>query len=163
MIPPPSTPLDDEEGPTELASPPCWLGQFDPFHRETPEPEPAAVPRPDRLVRNRLYLIRPGFQHESRGPFYCPGCVELIGLLESYPALKARVDVRFVDFPRPRAELVALLGEANQSCPVMILADDSTPPSSCDFVRQANGFSFIEGPREIGTYLARLHGTGLPF
>ena len=37
------------------------------------------------------------------------------------------LDVRYVDFPRPRMEILSLIGEANQSCPVLVIADGPPP------------------------------------
>lgn len=115
------------------------------------------------MNKDRLYLIRPGFFHEERGPFYCPGCAEVLGLLEHYPFLKERVSLHYVDFARPRSELVTLLGTENQSCPVLILSgnleDLTLPPGH----RRANGFAFVEGAREIGEYFALVQGSGSPF
>lgn len=115
------------------------------------------------LATDRLYLIKAGFAHQGQGPYYCPGCAEIAGLLALYPALKAKVELRWVDFVRPRPELVALLGEANQSCPVLVLAKAPTNPPMGVIVRMANGRTFIEGTREIGLYLAHKHGIDRPF
>ena len=75
------------------------------------------------MERDTLFLLRPDFMDGDRGPYFCPGCAELRGLLEFYPALKRVLDVRHVEFPRPRPELVELVGEENQSCPVLVLRE----------------------------------------
>ncbi|MCC6414377.1 MAG: DUF3088 family protein, partial [Opitutaceae bacterium] len=98
-------------------------------------------------TKDRLYVIKPGFKQEGQGPYYCPGCVEAAGLLEFFPALKAKVELRWVDFARPRAELVDLIGEANQSCPVLVLARPPTNLQTDVPVQTANGHAFVEGPR----------------
>jgi hypothetical protein len=112
---------------------------------------------------DRLYVIKSGFNHQGEGPYYCPGCAEMAGLMEFYPELKQRVDIRWVDFSRPRPELVELLGEANQSCPVLVLSEVPVNPPKELTVQLANGRAFIEGTREIGLYLAHAHGIGRPF
>ena len=86
----------------------------------------------------------------------------MAGLLEFYPVLKQRLNVRFVDFPRPRPELVDLLGEENQSCPVLVLK--SVPPGlpATVPVQHANGHAFVAGAGEIAGYLAHVHGIGIP-
>lgn len=114
------------------------------------------------MNRDQLFLIRPDFQKDGKGPYYCPSCVEALGLLESYPALKPQIEVRWVDFARPRAELVGLIGEENQSCPVLILAQ---PPESLPAevnLRRAKGRTFVEGVREIGRFWSQTKGTGTP-
>lgn len=148
---------DDPDTPVRLASPTCYLADLD-----FPEAE-STSPDGNPMSHDRLYLIRPGFFHEERGPFYCPGCAEVRGLLEHYPFLKERVSLHYVDFDRPRSELVTLLGTENQSCPVLILSrnpeDLPLPPG----LRRANGLAFVEGAREIGEYFALAHGSGSPF
>lgn len=67
---------------------------------------------------DRLYLLKPQFMDQGKGPYFCP---QLVGLIAFYPALKRQLEVRWLDFPRPRPELVDLLGQENQSCPVLVL------------------------------------------
>ena len=56
------------------------------------------------MTRDRLYLLKPHFMDAGKGPFFCPGCAQTVGLLEFYPALKEHLEVRYLDFPRPRPE-----------------------------------------------------------
>lgn len=112
--------------------------------------------------RDRLYLLKPDFVDCGKGPYFCPHCAQLVGLMELYPALKQQLDVSWLDFPRPRAELVDLLGEENQSCPVLVLhavpeASLAKPP-----LQQAKGRWFVEGADEIARYLAHARGIGIP-
>ena len=86
----------------------------------------------------------------------------MVGLLEFYPALKEHLEVRYLDFPRPRPELVELLGEENQSCPVLVLKDALNSPPSTLALQQAKGLWFVEGADAIANYLAQVHGTGIP-
>ncbi len=158
----PSQP-NDPDTPVRLASPTCYLADFDFSEAETTSPHPALNPDQSSMKQDRLYLIRPGFFHEERGPFYCPGCAEALGLLEHYPFLKERVSLHYVDFARPRSELVTLLGEENQSCPVLILSRNSEELPLPPGLRRANGFAFVEGAREIGEFFALVHGSGSPF
>jgi hypothetical protein len=103
-----------------------------------------------------LYLLKPGFMDSERGPFFCPGCAQMVGLLELYPELKGRLSVRYVDFSRPRPELVELLGEENQSCPVLVI--ESVPAGIAPDIKlqRANGRAFVERANEIrGVFGAR--------
>lgn len=113
------------------------------------------------MNRDRLYLLKPGFR-EGGTNYFCPGCAEVVGLLEFYPVLKQHLELHYIDYPRPRPELAALLGDENQSCPVLVLG--SLPPNLPAHlkVQHANGHSYVEDPRAIANYLAHLHGTGLP-
>lgn len=113
------------------------------------------------MNRDQLYLLKPGF-HDNAERYYCPGCAELLGLLEFYPQLKQTLDIHYIDYPRPRAELVPLLGEENQSCPVLVLGASPADLPPQLKVRQANGHAFVEGAREIGEYFAQVHGTAIP-
>jgi hypothetical protein len=111
---------------------------------------------------DQLFLLKPNFLDKGKGPFFCPGCAQMLGLLEFYPELRRSLSVHYVDFPRPRPELVALLGEANQSCPVLVLK--AVPPGlpSKIKVQKTNNFAFVEGADEIAEYLARVHKIGIP-
>lgn len=113
------------------------------------------------MNRDQLYLLKPDF-HDNARSYYCPGCAELVGLLEFYPQLKHTLEIHYIDYPRPRPELVPLLGEENQSCPVLVLAAAPTDLPQDLKVQQANGHVFVEGAREIGEYFAQVHGTAIP-
>ena len=69
------------------------------------------------MERDVLFLLRPDFRDAAQGeqPFFCPDSALVEGLLSFYPQLRQRLDVRYVDFPRPRPAIVALLGEQGLS------------------------------------------------
>lgn len=74
----------------------------------------------------KLFLIKPDFKDLKRNAdsnYFCTNCVTLEGLLSFYPRLRNELDVHYVDFARPRPAIVELIGEANQSCPVLVLDD----------------------------------------
>jgi DUF3088 family protein len=101
------------------------------------------------MSRDQLYLLKPDFFGNGKGPYFCPGCAQMVGLLDFYAALKQRLGVEYVDFPNPRPELAALLGEENQSCPVLVLKTVPTglPPNLK--VQNANDHAFVEGANEM--------------
>nr|WP_209007747.1 DUF3088 domain-containing protein [Roseibium litorale] len=70
-------------------------------------------------------MLQPGFSDPAYpgDTFYCWHCALMEGVLASFPELAARIDVRRIAWPRPRAEIVELLGEENQSLPVLVLAE----------------------------------------
>jgi len=111
---------------------------------------------------DQLYLLKPDFSEQSK-TYYCPGCAEVLGLLEFYPALKQRIATHFVDYSRPRPELVSLLGTANQSCPVLMLKTVPTNLPAHLKVQHANDHAFVTGAREISAYLAYEYGIGTPY
>ncbi|MBV5313295.1 MAG: DUF3088 family protein [Prolixibacteraceae bacterium] len=95
----------------------------------------------------KLFLIKPDFLDLKRADnksYFCPDCVMIEGLLSFYPRLRDELDINYVDFNRPRKILVDLLGETNQSCPVLVLE---------------NG-SFINEPHEIIRHLTVNHQVG---
>ncbi len=77
-------------------------------------------------MKDQLFLLSPGFFNAGIGPLYCGDSVAVEGLLSFCPTLRDLIDVHYIDFKRPRALLVDALGEAYQSVPVIILADDAT-------------------------------------
>lgn len=81
-------------------------------------------------------------------------------MLHYYPGVREQLDVRTIPFDRPRSEIAALLGEANQGCPCLVLADpakaDGLPVSTFE------DKTFINDHRAIIEYLARTYGTSRP-
>jgi Protein of unknown function (DUF3088). len=74
----------------------------------------------------KLFLLKADFKDINRGDdkrYFCPDCVMIEGLLSYYPRLNDELEVKYVNFARPRQVLVDLLGEENQSCPVLVLED----------------------------------------
>lgn len=112
--------------------------------------------------RDILLLLGPDFDAEGRR-CYCPACATVEGILGYYPELRAALAVRYIAFPRPRPAVVELIGAANQGLPALVLAP-GTPASLLAGleVRSGNGREFLQGPAQIGRYLARRYGTGDP-
>ena len=65
--------------------------------------------------------------------FYCWHCALMEGVLASFPELTPDLEVRQIAFARPRRDVTRLIGEANQSLPVLVLAEDARPicPQRC--------------------------------
>lgn len=107
------------------------------------------------MAKDTLFLITPGFA-DPKHPgvsFVCPSCNQVEGLLASFPDLASRLDVKRVGFARPREAVIALVGEANQGLPVLILAQD--PPSDAS---EQEGVFFIKDTARILELLAERHG-----
>ena len=95
----------------------------------------------------KLFLIRPDFQDKDRNDnakYFCPPCALIEGVLTIYPQLREKMEVQYVNFQRPRPSIIQLIGEENQSCPVLILSDKT----------------FINEPEEILKYFAKAYGIG---
>lgn len=113
------------------------------------------------MNKDQLYLLKHDFQDGGK-TYYCPGCAELIGLMEIYPVLKDHIEIHYSDFPRPRASLADLLGEENQGCPVLVLANPPKNPPTNLAIQTGKGHAFVADAREIGEYLAYAHGIAIP-
>ena len=113
-------------------------------------------------MRDTLFLIRAPFEDSTHGDgatWYCHDCAALEGALLANGQWLRSIDVRRLPFPRPRQELVALLGEENQGMPVLVLGNaDKAPADALRFLRRA----FITDPRAIGRYLAATYGGAGP-
>jgi hypothetical protein len=107
-----------------------------------------------------LFLLRAGFPDAKHGPegAFCPECATVAGILYYYPAVAAQLDIRQVDVPRPRPQVVTLVGEENQSCPVLVLPEGDRPTG----VPLAHGRAFVSGPAAIVEFLATRYGSARP-
>ncbi|MCK1714023.1 MULTISPECIES: DUF3088 domain-containing protein [unclassified Bradyrhizobium] len=105
------------------------------------------------MTRDRLFLLRPGFEDPTfpNRRFYCWHCALIDGVLASFPALAATLDVHRI--PWPRQAVIALLGEVNQSLPLLVLADGTTSPRQTGSHR-----AFIADKDAILAALSERHG-----
>lgn len=106
-------------------------------------------------MKDRLFLMKPGFTNAGMGPFYCGDSVSVEGLLSFFPELREKVDVHYVAFPRPRQPIAGMLGEENQSIPVLVLAEADGEAFGA---KAANGHAFIGEERQIRNYLSGKFG-----
>ncbi|MBR8142147.1 DUF3088 domain-containing protein [Burkholderia sp. AU19243] len=109
-------------------------------------------------MKDTLFILRPGFFKDAEGPYYCGDSVAVEGLLSFYPQLRDAVAVEYVDAPRPRRPIVALIGEDNQSAPVLVLGDGRAPNDDTIAIREHNGRRFIDSPDDIRRYLSSQYG-----
>ena len=104
------------------------------------------------MNKHILFILTPGFFDGEEGPFFCPHSAAMEGLLKYVPELNSRLDVRRIEFKRPRNEVIELLGDENQFTPVLILDEGADLPSNAQVSAQT-GRSFILGEIEISKYL----------
>ena len=109
-------------------------------------------------MKDQLFLLRPGFVNAGMGPFYCSDSAPVEGVLSFFPQLRDLLDVHYMEFPRPRTDLVNSLGVEHQSLPVLILAsgrkvkeDDLVPAST-------NGRHYFADEKDIRQYLSTQYG-----
>lgn len=112
------------------------------------------------MTKDTLFLLKPDFHNGDKGPFYCPECALVEGMLSFYPKLRHKLDVHYVDFARPRAGIVALLGEEHQGCPVLVLAEGRRVLDPGVEVKEAQGRRFIGNESHIRRYLSATFGVG---
>lgn len=110
------------------------------------------------MRKDQLFMLKPGFFKESEGPFYCGDSVAVEGLLSFCPQLRNEVDVHYIDAPRPRAAIVALIGEDNQSAPVLVLGSERVPFDAGVEIRTHKEARFIDAPDQIRRYLSSQYG-----
>lgn len=109
-------------------------------------------------MKDTLFLLKPGFCNAGLGPLYCGDSVSVEGMLSFFPELREKVDVRYIDFARPRQDLVERLGEDNQSVPVLVLSEGSTVKDSGVIPQTVNGARFLADERLIRRYLSAQFG-----
>lgn len=109
------------------------------------------------MTRDRLFLLRPDFKDPAYPGrrFYCWHCALIEGVLASFPALAGRLDVERIVWARPRQAVIALVGEENQSLPLLVLADGATSPHQTGSHR---GRAFIADKDAILAALSERHG-----
>ena len=109
-----------------------------------------------------LFLLNPNFTDAARDSegkrYYCPSCAFLEGVLHYCPELREKLDIRYIDYPRPRREIIALVGDAHQGCPNLIL-----DPANHTFVNAEKFHRFGERLHSTDTkvivdYLAERYG-----
>lgn len=77
------------------------------------------------MSRDTLFVLDfdwPDPAYEGRR-FYCKDSVTVEGLLALFPDRAANIEVVRVGWPRPRTEVVAVLGEENQNLPALAFAE----------------------------------------
>ncbi|WP_294324542.1 DUF3088 domain-containing protein [uncultured Sphingomonas sp.] len=134
LQPPPMTPAEVSARDLALAAAAMLGGRVDP-DRPLPTTHPLATD-PDRdptlteqPMRDRLYLLDPSFADPAwpDRTFYCRDCITLDGLLARFPDKATMLEVIRIPYPRPRADVIAVVGEAHQNLPLLVLAPGADP------------------------------------
>ena len=112
------------------------------------------------MPNDQLFLLRADFADPAFGPgaYHCTDCARIEGLLSYFPALRTQLDVTYVDLPRPRAGIVALLGEAYQNCPVLVVLRAPGDHTALLRVSPDTGQRYCTGADDIAAYLHAAHG-----
>ncbi len=112
------------------------------------------------MTKDKLFLLPPGFYDNNRRE-YCPECAEIWGVLSYFPAIKESLEIEYMPIAKPREPMVKLLGEKNQNCPTLILAQ-SSPEFDGVNIYSKNSYRFMNNARDIGKYYASRFGTPTP-
>lgn len=106
-----------------------------------------------------LFLISPDWHDDAGGPWFCPAGSTIEGVLAFYPKLRQQLDVTYLDFARPRPPVIEQVGEAHQSCPILVL--DGELDWSEAQTSETTGRRFLQDEAII-PYLAARYGIGRP-
>lgn len=114
----------------------------------------AELPSPTKAT---LYLLDPSFEDAAYPgqKFFCRHGALVEGVLGNFPQVRDAITIERVAFPRPRNVVIAAIGEANQSLPVLVLPAGETSPNATGI---ANGHAFASGSNAILATLAERHG-----
>ena len=110
-------------------------------------------------MKGRLFLLKPGFMDQGRDHTSPPGCVVVEGMLSFYPGFRDKIEVNYIDFPRPRPGLVALIGAENQSCPKLILGGEHLVPEGVARSAKLIKTGLSQVPLKSAVIWARLTGS----
>lgn len=109
-----------------------------------------------------LFLLKPNFPDRDRDrenkKYYCPDCAFMEGVLSYFPELREKLDIRYIDYPKPRKEIVELVGGAHQGCPNLILdAANHSYPQARQFFAVGDTLH-TDDPKLIVNYLTDRYG-----
>ncbi|WP_310620779.1 DUF3088 domain-containing protein [Flexibacterium corallicola] len=106
--------------------------------------------------KDLLFLLEPGFVNPAypNQRFYCWQCALIEGVLMSFPQLGEHLEVIRINWPKPRQQLIDLVGEKNQKAPLMVLREGETSAYRNGIY---NGRAFINDKHNILAALAERH------
>jgi hypothetical protein len=105
-------------------------------------------------MKDILFLLKAPFLDGDQS-WYCNDCATMEGALLANPQWNERVDIRRIAFPRPRWEVVDMVGEAHQGLPMLIMEAKGAPMHA---LKVNDKYAILKDIREIGWALATRHG-----
>ena len=106
-------------------------------------------------MRPILFLLKPDFFDKDcneSAVYFCPNSALIEGILSYYPEIIAYLDIRYVDFTRPRKKIIEFLGEDNQLCPTLIISLNN--PNSQAFEKY-DSFYFTTDVKVIADFFCK--------
>jgi hypothetical protein len=114
----------------------------------------------------KLFLLKPDFKDsksDNEGKLYfCPQCAMIAGIIKYYPQLETMLEIIYVDFTRPRKAIIELIGEDNQSCPVLVIENNQEENVDLSYFNSYGDILFINSTDSILKYLSAKFGIGNP-
>ena len=114
----------------------------------------------------KLFLLKPDFidvKIDNEGKlYYCPQCAMIAGIIKYYPQLETVLEINYVDFKRPREIIIDLIGEENQSCPVLIIKNSQEQNDDISYFHSYGDKLFVNSTDSIIKYLSEKYGIGIP-
>lgn len=116
-------------------------------------------------MKTKLFLLNPNFndsKSDNEGKFYyCPHCAMIEGVIKYYPQLMKMIEIHYVDFQKPRHAIVELIGEENQSCPVLITDNKMDGEVDLSYFNNYADKLFVNSTELIARYFFEKFGTGI--
>jgi hypothetical protein len=111
-------------------------------------------------MKDRLFVLPPGFDDQGTS-YFCPNCAQVMGFLSYFPQVRDTLEIVEHSFPRPRPQIVALVGEANQAMPLLVLGGEPAAVPGVT-VEELHGNRFVKNAMPILRYLAVSRGVPVP-
>ena len=114
----------------------------------------------------KLFILKQDFQDRNLNPkdqlYYCPHCAMIEGVLSYYPHLREKLEVIYINFPRPRHQLMDLVGEENQGCPNLVISKDISDKVDTGYFKMHGDYLFVNQKELIAQYLADRFKIAIP-
>jgi hypothetical protein len=108
-------------------------------------------------MKDILFILKAPFV-DGGFDWYCNDCMTLEGALVVNPHWADKVDVRRVDYERPRRDVIALVGEERQGLPMLVM-DKARAPGDAEII---GDYAILQDVRAIGRALTSRHGGAGP-
>ena len=112
----------------------------------------------------KLFLLNPNFQDirvdGTEQLYYCPHCAMIEGVLKYYPDIRNFIEVVYVNFQRPRKQIIELVGEDNQGCPNLVISKDNSSIVDTSYFQEYGDYLFVNNKELIARYLAEKYQIG---
>ena len=118
------------------------------------------------ITMAKLFLLKSDFIDKSiddHTKYYCPHSAMINGVIHYYPKLKELIDVIYIDFERPRRQLIDLVGEENQGCPNLVINKSEVDKNiDVSYFTSYGENLFVNDEFLIAAYLSAKYNIGIP-